>query len=73
MHSILRIDEVKKQGQAKISAFEGGNVAQFPLTMYRPGQRARHRRNISLNPIVRAERLGGVRIRREALRKGAIP
>jgi hypothetical protein len=36
MHSILRIDEVKKQGQAKISALEGGNVAQFPLSMYQP-------------------------------------
>ena len=42
MHSILRIDEVKKQGTAKISAFEGSNVAQFPMSMYharrqRPG------------------------------------
>jgi len=37
MHSILRIDEVKKQGQAKISALEGGNVAQFPLGMFQPG------------------------------------
>src|ERR1044071_2977179 len=37
MHSMLRIDEVKKQGQAKISALEaGGNVAQFPLGMYQP-------------------------------------
>src|SRR3954469_12680658 len=37
MHSILRIDEVKKQGQAKISALEGGsNVAQFPMGMYQP-------------------------------------
>ncbi|MDF3019147.1 MAG: hypothetical protein K0Q92_450 [Steroidobacteraceae bacterium] len=37
MHSILRIDEVKKQGQAKISALEaGGNIAQFPLSMYQP-------------------------------------
>ncbi len=30
MHSILRIDEVKKQGQAKIMALEGSNVAPFP-------------------------------------------
>jgi hypothetical protein len=38
MHSILRIDEVKKQGQAKISALEGGgNVAQFPMGMFQPG------------------------------------
>ena len=37
MHSILRIDEVKKQGQAKISALEGGgNVAPFPMGMYSP-------------------------------------
>lgn len=37
MHSILRIDEVKKQGVSKISALEGGNVAQFPLGVYQPG------------------------------------
>ena len=36
MHSILRIDEVKKQGQAKVTAFEGGNVTQFPMSMYQP-------------------------------------
>jgi hypothetical protein len=37
MHSILRIDEVKKQGVSKISALEGGaNVAQFPMSMYTP-------------------------------------
>jgi hypothetical protein len=37
MHSILRIDEVKKQGVSKISALEaGGNVAQFPMGMYQP-------------------------------------
>ncbi len=36
MHSILRIDEVKKQGVSKISALEGSNVAQFPLSMYAP-------------------------------------
>ena len=36
MHSILRIDEVKKQGQAKISTFEGSNVAQFPMGLYQP-------------------------------------
>jgi hypothetical protein len=38
MHSILRIDEVKKQGVSKISAMEGGsNVAQFPMGLYPPG------------------------------------
>ncbi len=37
MHSILRIDEVKKQGVSKVSALEGGNnVAQFPMGMYPP-------------------------------------
>jgi hypothetical protein len=35
MHSILRIDEVKKHGISKISALESGaNVAQFPMPMY---------------------------------------
>ena len=37
MHSVLRIDEVKKQGVSKISALEGGNVAQFPMPIYTPG------------------------------------
>jgi hypothetical protein len=37
MHSILRIDEVKKQGVSKISALEGAsNVSQFPMGMYSP-------------------------------------
>ena len=35
--SVLRVDEVKKQGVSKISALEGGaNVAQFPMPMYPP-------------------------------------
>jgi hypothetical protein len=35
LHSILRIDEVKKQGVSKITALEGGaNVSQFPTPMY---------------------------------------
>jgi hypothetical protein len=37
LHSVIRIDEVRKQGVSKISALEGGNVAQFPLTMYPAG------------------------------------
>lgn len=37
MHSIIRIDEVDKQGKTRISKLEGGNVAQFPLPMYTPG------------------------------------
>ncbi len=36
MHSILRIDEVDKQGSSKISKLEGGNVAQFPMPIYTP-------------------------------------
>lgn len=36
MHSVLRIDDVKKQGVSKISSFEGSNVAQFPMPMYSP-------------------------------------
>ncbi len=34
LHSVLRIDEVKKQGVSKISALEGANVTQFPVPMY---------------------------------------
>src|SRR6266700_5350170 len=36
LHSILRIDEVKKQGVSKITALEGGgaNVSQFPMPMF---------------------------------------
>jgi hypothetical protein len=36
MHSVLRIDEVRKQGVSKISALEGSNVAQFPMPLYTP-------------------------------------
>ena len=36
LHSVLRIDEVKKQGVSKITALEGSNVAQFPVPMYTP-------------------------------------
>ena len=38
MHSIVRIDEVEKQGVSKISKVEGGNVAQFPMPVYTPGE-----------------------------------
>jgi hypothetical protein len=37
LHSVLRIDEVKKQGVSKITAIEGGNVTQFPMPIYTPG------------------------------------
>ncbi len=39
MHAILRIDEVEKEGVSKISEAKGGNVAQFPVPVYTPGQR----------------------------------
>ncbi len=34
MHSVLRIDEVRKQGVSKIMTYEGANIAQFPVPMY---------------------------------------
>ncbi len=35
MHSVLRIDEVKKHGTSKITALEGGaTIAQFPMPLY---------------------------------------
>jgi len=37
MHSIIRIDEVDKQGASKISEYKGSNVAQFPMPVYTPG------------------------------------
>ena len=37
MHSIVRIDEVEKEGISKISKMEG-NVTQFPLPVYTPGE-----------------------------------
>ena len=38
MHSIIRIDEVDKQGTSKISKIEG-NVTQFPMPIYTPGDK----------------------------------
>lgn len=37
LHSIIRVDEVDKQGASKVSKVEGGNVAQFPMPIYTPG------------------------------------
>lgn len=37
LHAVIRVDEVRKQGVSKISALEGGNVAQFPLAMFPAG------------------------------------
>jgi hypothetical protein len=35
MHSVLRVDEVKKHGVSKITMLEGGtNVTAFPLPVY---------------------------------------
>ncbi|MBM4217353.1 MAG: DUF1820 family protein [Gammaproteobacteria bacterium] len=36
LHSVVRIDEVKKQGVSKISTYEGSNVAQFPVPVFPP-------------------------------------
>lgn len=37
LHSVVRIDEVKKHGVSKIVALEGGNITPFPAPMYSPG------------------------------------
>ena len=34
MHSVLRIDEVRKQGVSKITTLESANVTQFPVPLY---------------------------------------
>lgn len=39
MHAIIRIDEVDKEGVSKISKLENGNVAQFPVPVYTPGDK----------------------------------
>jgi hypothetical protein len=37
LHSVIRIDEVRKTGVSKVSAVESGsNVAQFPFPVYTP-------------------------------------
>ncbi len=39
MHSIVRIDEVEKEGPAKITEVKGGGdkIAQFPYSSFMPG------------------------------------
>jgi hypothetical protein len=38
MHSVIRIDEVEKQGPGRITeAAKGTNVAAFPVPYFRPG------------------------------------
>jgi hypothetical protein len=36
MHAIIRIDEVEKQGVAKVSDSLGGNVTAFPGSAFKP-------------------------------------
>jgi hypothetical protein len=38
LHSVIRIDEVRKQGVSKVSTAEGSNVTQFPFPVYTPGE-----------------------------------
>ena len=38
MHAVLRIDEVRKSGASKITAYEGGNVSHFPMPIMPGGQ-----------------------------------
>jgi len=38
LHNIIRIDEVKKRGVSKITKSDGGNVTQFPSSVYTPTQ-----------------------------------
>ncbi|MDZ7670484.1 MAG: DUF1820 family protein [Gammaproteobacteria bacterium] len=37
MHAVIRIDEVDKEGVAKITDSKGGNVTPFPLPLPRDG------------------------------------
>ena len=37
LHSIIRIDEVRKTGVSKVSSAEGSNVTQLPFPVYTPG------------------------------------
>jgi hypothetical protein len=36
LHSVIRIDEVRKSGVSKVSSADGSNVAQFPFPVYPP-------------------------------------
>ena len=37
LHSIIRLDEVCKQGKARITPIKGDNVTPFPAPIYTPG------------------------------------
>jgi hypothetical protein len=39
MHSILRIDQVRKQGVSKVTTADSSNVTQFPTPIYTPTDR----------------------------------
>jgi hypothetical protein len=36
LHSVVRIDEVRKSGVSKVLSADGSNVAQFPFPVYAP-------------------------------------
>ncbi len=36
LHSVVRIDEVTKEGVAKVSEAAGGNVSPFPMSAFTP-------------------------------------
>ena len=39
MHSVIRIDEVQKRGQSRITEIsKDGNVSPFPVPYFRPGE-----------------------------------
>jgi len=38
LHSVIRIDEVRKGGVSKVSAVESSNVTPFPFPVYTPGE-----------------------------------
>jgi hypothetical protein len=37
LHSVIRIDEVRKHGISKVSSADASNVTQFPYPVYTPG------------------------------------
>ena len=38
LHSVIRIDEVRKSGVSKVTSAEGSNVTQVPFPVYTPGE-----------------------------------
>jgi hypothetical protein len=41
LHSVIRIDEVRKTGISKISTLDGSNVTSLPFPVYTPGDPTR--------------------------------